>query len=273
MTRNVAGQRSRPRPFVSWFCHRTPQGDGRQGGGGDRTRGAAGRGAGCDRARRLRRRLVPRRAGTAGPFVAGRGLDERRGGGGRALPDREPADPPPADRGVVPPAPRDRRRADRGPADRARVAPHRLDGALVPAGRGSRRPVATRLGGEAALPAARDGRGPRSPDRPSRGGGRPPGQARSASGRPPAVDGDGARGVPGPHGPRLQGPLLPGLRLHPVVLTLAARRRPHIDLPLRAAGAEAAPVGSSGEAVAAEVPDAPPVPRPPRPRPSPTPAS
>ena len=54
---------------------------------------------------------------------------------------------------------------------------------------------------------------------------------------------DRARGVPGPDGPRLQGPLLPGVRLRAVVLRLAARRRSDLHLPLRAPGPQAPAVG------------------------------
>ena len=77
-------------------------------------------------------------------------------------------------------------------------------------------------------------------------------------------DADRARGVPGPDGARLQGPLLPGVRLRAVVLRVAARRRPDLHVPVRAPGPEAAAVGIADPAVAAEVPVAPAVARPPR---------
>ena len=72
---------------------------------------------------------------------------------------------------------------------------------------------------------------------------------------------DGSVRMPGPDGARLQVAPLPGLRVRPVVFDLAARRRPHLDVPLRAPDAEAPPVGRTREAVAAEVPDAPALPR------------
>ena len=70
--------------------------------------------------------------------------------------------------------------------------------------------------------------------------------------------------MPGPDGARLQGPLLPGVRLRAVVLRVAARRRPDLHLPVRAPGAQAPAVGITDPAVAPEVPVAPAVARPPR---------
>ena len=75
-----------------------------------------------------------------------------------------------------------------------------------------------------------------------------------------------ADGVPRPHGPGLQDAHLPGVRAHPVVRGVAARRRPHVRLPLRASGAEAAAVGRADAAVAAEDARAHPLPRVPGPR-------
>ena len=83
---------------------------------------------------------------------------------------------------------------------------------------------------------------------------------RSAGAR--AVDRDRPDGVPGADGARLQVADLPRVRVPPVVLELAPlRRRPHLDVPVRAARVAAAAVGHAGATVAAQVPDAPVVPR------------
>ncbi len=194
--------------------------------------------------------------------LARRGAPER---GGRGVPvpaARGPPRPAPPGRGLVPAASRDRRGADRGAAVRPRPAPHRLDRAVVPARPGPGHPLPAPVGVLAAVPAAVD-RGRPRPAHPA-GGGRDGGHPRPRPHRR-----RGADGVPGPHGARLQDAHLPGVRPDPVVLGLAARRRPHLHLPLRAPGAEAAPVGRAGAAVAAEVagPRAvPPLPRPRLPR-------
>ena len=87
-----------------------------------------------------------------------------------------------------------------------------------------------------------------------RRGTRPAAHAHGGRGRAPAADhaahagarphfGELALRVPGPHGARLQVAPLPGVRVRPVVLRVAARRRPHVDLSLRAPHAQAAAVG------------------------------
>src|SRR5262245_56910988 len=71
--------------------------------------------------------------------------------------------------------------------------------------------------------------------------------------------------MPGPYGARLQVALLSGVRACPLVLGMAGRRRSAADLPVRAADAQAAPVGITDTAVAAEMPEPPAVTRPPGP--------
>ena len=219
----------------------------------------------ADRAGGLRRGLVPGGPRAAGVGLRARGHAQRDRHDGAAVPDHQPPGPAPAGRGLVPASPRDRRRAGRVAAHRPGPAPDRVHRAVVPAGRGSRRPDPAQVGGGQPLPAALHGprRGP--PPRPGhrrRGG---PGRDGAPPGRPGSVDAHRARGVPGPHGADVPGPLLPGLRRGPVVFGLAPGRRPHHDLSVREAGAEAPPVGGAGEAVATEVPVPPPLARRPGP--------
>ena len=171
---------------------------------------AAGRGP--DRARRLRRRLVPGGARAPRAGAARRGAAERDRRVVAPRPDHQPAGAAPAGRGLVPPPPRDRRRADRRAADRARACPRTGSTALSfllaedPDARSLRRWEAAN-----ALPAAVDGRRPRSAHRPGRRGGRrDAGRDGAAPRRARPVDADRARGVPGPHGARLPVALLPG---------------------------------------------------------------
>ena len=177
----------------------------------------------------------------------------------------------PAGRGLVPPPSRDRRRADRGAADRARPAAHRLDGAVVPARRGPERPLAAAAGSRRSR--ARRRRPSSGPTRAS------PAEAAVGAGRDAPrrrtvpADADRADGVPGPHGARLQGALFQAFAHVPSYSDVAARRRPHVDLPVRAPGAQAAAVGRADAAVAAEVPVAPAVARRTSTGCSPTPAS
>ena len=108
-----------------------------------------------------------------------------------------------------------------------------------------------------------DGRRTRSPDRDGRDAGRAAADVLAAQRRARAVDRDRPDGVPGADGARLQVADLPRVRVPPVVLELAPlRRRPHLDVPVRTARAlQLLQWGTPARAVAAQVPDAPVVPR------------
>ena len=214
----------------------------------------------ADGPRRLRRRLVPRGPGDPGAVAARRGAAQRPRRGvlyPRIVGHLAPA---PAGRGLVPPPPRDRRRADRrrrcsGSACPAPARPRcRSCSPRIPNVRYLRRwessqpcpPPSTVQGDDPRIPPERRVVGGQQAPRPD---------------RRPRPD-----GVPRPDGARLQDAHLPGVRADPVVLRMAGRRRPHVHLRLRAAGAQAAAVGRADAAVAAEDARARAVPRLPRPR-------
>ena len=219
-------------------------------------------GEGRDRPRRLRRRQLAGR-----PRSSRRGRDRRgqlqRSRRADVLRLTGPAPRQPIeDRGLVPTPPGDRRPGGPRRVPRGGLPTHRIDRPLPPDRRGPCLPEPPHLGGDLAVPAARSvGRGRRGP------GGCGPHGRRDGSGtygRAPALDaaavGDRSHGGPRPDGPRVHRAVVPRNRPRPDLRGVVPPVRHGTDVPLREASPEATPVEDPREGVAAQEPDAHPLP-------------